>query len=205
MKSFLEKMQHEFVWLPEIGMGHFPVMPDNRPYDAAYFEKYQALADTEVGRDLTRARIQLVARHYQGALLDVGIGSGQFVESRNNTCGYDVNPTGIEWLERRGLWADLYGGRHKALSFWDSLEHIDRPDIAVACAEHWVFVSVPIFDSGDHVLRSKHFKKTEHIWYWTHDGFINWFAEQGFKLAEYNQSENRLGRSDIGSYAFERI
>lgn len=120
MKSFLEKMQHEFVWLPEIGMGHFPVMPDNRPYDAAYFEKYQALADTEVGRDLTRARIQLVARHYQGALLDVGIGSGQFVESRNNTCGYDVNPTGIEWLERRGLWADLYGGRHKALSFWDS-------------------------------------------------------------------------------------
>ncbi|WP_455872267.1 methyltransferase domain-containing protein [Serratia proteamaculans] len=205
MKSFTEKIYHEFVWLPEIGMGHFPVMPDTRPYDAAYFAKYQAMSDTDVGRELTAARIQLVARHYTGSLLDVGIGAGKFVESRQNTCGYDVNPVGIEWLECRGLWADLYAGHHQALSFWDSLEHIDNPDIAVACAGRWVFVSVPVFDSGDHVLRSKHFKKTEHIWYWTHDGLVSWFAEQGFELAEHNTCESLLGREDIGSYAFRRL
>ncbi|MBV8043298.1 methyltransferase domain-containing protein [Pluralibacter sp.] len=205
MKLFTEKMHRGFIWLPEIGMGHFPVMSDNRPYDAAYFAKYQAMADTDLGRELTAARIQLVARHYTGPVLDVGIGAGQFVDSRQNTCGYDVNPAGIEWLERRGLWADLYAGRHTALSFWESLAHIARPDIAVARAGRWVFVSVPAFASGDHVLRSKHFKKTEHIWYWTHDGLVSWFAEQGFALAEHNTCESLLGREDIGSYAFRRV
>jgi hypothetical protein len=205
MKSFTEKMQHEFVWLPEIGMGHFPVMSDNRPYDSAYFAKYQAMADTDLGRELTATRVQLVARYYTGPMLDVGIGAGQFVDSRPNTCGYDGNPAGIEWLESRGLWADLYARRYPALSFWDSLEHIDCPDIAVSQAEHWVFVSVPVFQHGDYILRSKHFKKAEHIWYWTHDGLINWFDEQGFEVAEYNICESLLGREDIGSYAFRRV
>jgi hypothetical protein len=36
-----------------------------------------------------------VARHHQGKVLDVGIGSGQFVETRPETWGYDVNPEGI--------------------------------------------------------------------------------------------------------------
>ena len=84
-------------------------------------------------------------------------------------------------------------------------EHIDRPEIAVAKAERWVFVSVPIFEDGDHVLRSKHFRPDEHIFYWTHDGLIKWFAQQGFKLVEYNTCESALGREGIGSYAFERI
>lgn len=204
MKLFSDQIRHGFVWLPESGMGRYPVTRSRRPYDAEYFSRYQALADTDMGHKLTAARIQLVARHYTGVLLDVGIGAGQFVEARPNTRGYDVNPAGVEWLEKRGLWADLYAGRYPALSFWDSLEHIDRPDVAVAKAERFVFVSVPIFENGDHVLRSKHFRKTEHIWYWTHSGLVNWFAEQGFKLVEHNTRESALGREEIGSYAFER-
>lgn len=204
MKQFSEKMRHGLVWLPEIGMGRYPVARSGRPYDAEYFSRYQALADTDMGRQLTATRIQLVARHYSGPLLDVGIGAGQFVQARPNTRGFDVNPAGVEWLSQRGLWADLYAGRYPALSFWDSLEHIDRPDVAVAKAERFVFVSVPIFESGDHVLRSKHFRPDEHIFYWTHEGLIRWFAEQGFKLLEYNGAETLLGREGIGSYAFER-
>lgn len=205
MKLFSDVIRRGFVWLPEIGMGRYPVTRTHRPYDAEYFSRYQAMADTSMGRQLTAVRIQLVARHYIGPLLDVGIGAGQFVEARPNTRGFDVNPAGIEWLNQRGLWADLYGDRYPALSFWDSLEHIDRPDIAVAKAERFVFVSVPIFESGDHVLRSKHFRKTEHIWYWTHDGLIKWFAQQGFKLLEHNTCESTLGREGIGSYAFRRM
>lgn len=203
MKSFNELQAASLVWLPEYGIGRYPV-PDSRPYDESYFSKYQQLADTPLGRDLTMARIQLVARHFNGPLLDVGIGAGQFVEARPNTRGYDVNPVGIEWLNQRGLWADLYSDRYPALSFWDSLEHIDRPEIAVAKAERWVFVSVPIFEDGDHVLRSKHFRPDEHIFYWTHDGLIKWFAQQGFALVEHNTCESALGREGIGSYAFER-
>lgn len=203
MKTFNELQNTSLVWLPEHGIGRYPV-PEDRPYDEGYFSKYQALADTELGRELTNSRIQLVARHYLGHLLDVGIGAGQFVEARPGTKGYDVNPAGVEWLRQRGLWADLYDDRQPALSFWDSLEHIDNPEVAVAKAEQWVFVSVPIFDSGDHVLRSKHFRRDEHIFYWTHDGLIRWFVEQGFICVEHNTCESMLGREGIGSYAFKR-
>lgn len=62
-----------------------------------------------------------------------------------------------------------------------------------------------VFGSGDHVLRSKHFRKTEHIWYWTHDGLVSWFAEQGVELAKHNNSESLSGPEDIGTYAFKRV
>ncbi|ECL8477710.1 class I SAM-dependent methyltransferase [Salmonella enterica] len=204
MKLFSTELKTGLVWLPEIGMGRYPV-PRHRPYDMGYFERYQRMADTDLGRELTAARIRLVARHYNGPLLDVGIGAGQFVESRADTRGFDVNPAGIEWLINHGLWADLYADHYPALSFWDSLEHIDRPDIAVAKARRFVFVSVPIFESGDHVLRSKHFRPDEHIFYWTHEGLLKWFDAQGFACIEHNTIESELGREGISSYAFERV
>lgn len=134
----------------------------------------------------------------------MGIGAGQFVLARPNTRGYDVNPAGIEWLKQCGQWADLYADRYPALSFWDSLEHIDRPDVAVAKAEKWVFVSVPIFTGGDVILKSRHFRKTEHLWYWTHDGLMRWFDIRGFDCIEHNTMETELGREGIGSYVFRR-
>lgn len=203
MKRFTQEIKHGLVWLPELGMGRYPV-PKTRPYDENYFSRYQQLADTDLGRELTAARVRLVARHYTGPVLDVGIGAGQFVTARPETKGFDVNPAGVEWLKERGAWANLYRDRYPALTFWDSLEHIDRPDVAVAHAEKWVFVSVPIFSGAEHVIRSRHFRRDEHIWYWTHYGLVAWFAEQGFHLAESNTMETLLGREGIGSYAFCR-
>ncbi|MXF29030.1 hypothetical protein FQ043_24860, partial [Escherichia coli] len=86
------------------------------PYDAAYFARYQQMAATPMGQALTRARIQLVARHWSGPVLDVGIGAGQFVEARPQTQGYDVNPAGIAWLKQRGAWRDLYSDRWPVLT-----------------------------------------------------------------------------------------
>lgn len=205
MKQFTNEIKRGLVWLPELGMGRYPVKRTGRPYDAEYFARYQQLADTPLGRDLTAARIRLVARHYTGPLVDVGIGAGQFVEARPNTRGYDVNPAGVEWLLQRGVWAGLYDDRYPALTFWDSLEHIDRPDVAVGRAEKWVFVSVPIFSGAEHVVRSRHFRRDEHIWYWTHDGLVAWFEKQGFMLVEHNSIETQLGREGIGSFAFARV
>lgn len=204
MRRFSQEIKSGLVWLPELGMGRYPV-PKTRPYDESYFSRYQELADTDLGRELTAARIRLVARHYTGPVLDVGIGAGQFVTARPETKGFDVNPAGVEWLKDRGAWANLYRDRFPALTFWDSLEHIDRPDVAVARAEKWVFVSVPIFSGAEHVIQSRHFRRDEHIWYWTHDGLVAWFAEQGFELVEYNRLETVLGREGIGSYAFARV
>jgi hypothetical protein len=205
MKSFSHHLESGLVYVPALGIGRYPVPVSQRPYDDSYFHKYQQLADTPMGHALTQARVALVARHYDGPVLDVGIGAGQFVMARTDTQGYDVNPAGIKWLQERHQWADLYSGAFDALSFWDSLEHIDQPELAVAKAKAWVFVSIPIFTSGDAIMVSHHYRPNEHIWYFTHDGIISWFTEQGFTCVEHNTIESELGRSGIGSYAFKRV
>lgn len=203
MKSFYQELNSGLVFLPELGIGRYPV-PKSRPYDEHYFAKYQLMADTDTGHALTQARIQLVERHYSGAVLDVGIGAGQFVASRPDTQGFDVNPAGIAWLNQRGAYADLYAKKWLALTMWDVLEHIDEPELAVQQATEFVFVSIPIFaDAGD-IIRSHHFRKDEHIWYFTDEGIRGWFAEQGFTCIEQNTIECDFGRKGVASYAFRR-
>ncbi|HCL5680146.1 TPA: hypothetical protein N2N62_001749 [Citrobacter freundii] len=43
MKQFSEHIKHGLVWLPELGMGRYPV-PKDRPYDQDYFARYRKLA-----------------------------------------------------------------------------------------------------------------------------------------------------------------
>lgn len=188
-------------------MGYYPVKQEDMPYDREYFERYQRQADTDIGRALTKARIALVDRHYDSSyeLLDVGIGSGAFLDECLTGCGFDVNPAAIEWLANQGLFGDLYTEKWRALTFWDSLEHIQRPDLALAQAGEFVFVSIPTFMGAEHCLASKHFRKDEHIWYWTADGFADWMAKQGFEELERNVMETELGREGITSYAFKRV
>lgn len=204
-KVFSERAAAGLVWLPEIGMGYYPVHAADEPYDAEYFAKYREMADTRMGRSLTAARIAMVRRHYAGPLLDVGIGSGHFVENRPNTWGYDVNPAGVQWLSEQGAFLDLYVGDVPAATFWDSLEHIPDPAYAVQQVREWVFVALPVFDGAEHCLNSKHFRKTEHRWYWTPDGFSRWMTLQGFREVERNYVESEIGREGIASYAFRRV
>ncbi|HBU9964479.1 TPA: hypothetical protein MDK28_004821, partial [Citrobacter freundii] len=112
---------------------------------------------------------------------------------------------GIDWLNERGAFADLYASQWRALTMWDVLEHIDEPELAVQQATEFVFVSIPIFTDAGDILRSHHFRKNEHIWYFTDDGIKRWFAEQGFECAEQNTIECQLGRKGVASYAFRRV
>lgn len=155
MKSFYQELESGLVFLPELGIGRYPV-PASRPYDEQYFAKYQLLADTETGRALTQSRIELVARHFHAPVLDVGIGAGQFVSTRPGTLGYDVNPAGIAWLNERGAFADLYANKWRALTMWDVLEHIDEPELAVQQAMRIAFPdsgAVITGEAGDNIGR----------------------------------------------------
>ena len=203
MYKISELIRGELCFFPELGYGFYPVPPE-RPYDENYFEKYRKLAETPMGREITKSRIDLVKRHYAGDVCDVGIGCGQFVESMD-CYGYDVNSAGIEWLKKRNKYRDIYRAPVGALSFWDVLEHIDEPEKAVAMAKDWVFVSIPFFTSAEHITKSHHFRKDEHIHYWTHDGFIRWFRLNGFECEEFNDIESELGREGIRTYAFRRV
>lgn len=172
-----------------------------------YFDHYAALAGNPVSRAIHDARVRLVDT-YAGAscpVLDIGIGSGEFIRSRPNTFGYDVNPKAIEWLEREELLGAI--SEFQAFTFWDVLEHIDRPD------RHYfkyipdgslLFTSLPIFGDLRKVRASKHYKPGEHLYYWTEDGFVRWMAEYRFRLLERNEAESAAGRDSIVSFAFKR-
>lgn len=92
------------IWYEELGYGYFPVEL-NGQYDQAYFDKYQSYKSNSIAETLMAARTALVDKYCgDGPAVDIGIGSGHFIEARNGvTYGYDVNPAGIRWLLDKGL------------------------------------------------------------------------------------------------------
>jgi hypothetical protein len=178
------------------------------PYDQDYFDRFDRDARTELGRSLMRARVNFVEQHYRGTLIDVGIGSGAFVELRSRrrmTYGYDVNPAGIRWLEERMLLVDPYLVAFDAMTLWDVLEHIEDFEPLLANVRDWLFLSLPIFRDAEHALRSKHFRPDEHCWFFSRDGLVTAMRLEGFALVTESAIETELGREDIGTFAFRRV
>jgi len=188
------------LWSEELGMGWHGRRPMD--YEGAYFAKYQELDATPMGEALTKARVDLVRRHFSGQVLDIGIGGGRFVEESGGF-GFDVNPEALQWLNANGCYKNPHFG-WDAMTFWDSLEHIPDPELMLRSIGDWAFVSMPIYKDQADCLKSKHFKPGEHIWYWTLDGFASWMDRQGFELREINHAESELGREGITSFAFRR-
>lgn len=177
------------------------------PYDAAYFDKYVGYEGADIAVRINNARKSLVARHIEPghALLDVGIGSGEFIKSRPNTFGHDVNPKAIAWLKDRKLWAESLRA-FTAFSFWDVLEHVETPKdyFDQMDAGSLLFTSLPIFDDLTRIRESKHYRPDEHFWYFTESGFVGWMGKHGFSLLEVNDDETVAGREAIKSFAFVR-
>lgn len=208
-----ELAAHRLVWLEEAGVGFFPCRPDG-VYDAAYFERYADQADSDVGRALMRARVDLVRKHIGFAwrtheILDVGIGSGAFIDAvlaeDGEAVGYDVNPAGIEWLSDRGRLRCLYSGeRYPVVTFWDVLEHMEDPRPALAACSGIAFVALPIFNDAAHVLRSRHYRRDEHYWYFTREGFRRFAQDEGFDVVDIVATETALGREGIETFVLVR-
>jgi hypothetical protein len=192
------------IWIPDPGVGYLPVRAGIAPYDQAYFEKYVGYARTQMGRDLTAARMALVARHWHGPVLDIGIGSGQFVETRPDTYGYDVNHAGIDWLNERGLWANPWIESTNAACFWDVLEHIPDFDRLLERIDQRVFCCLPIFSGPGHIFASRHYRPDEHCWYFSMRGFVLTMNTLGWTMLETCLDEVELGREGIMSFAFAR-
>lgn len=205
LRELPEVEARTFVWMPDLGMGHFPVDPSRAPYDREYFDRYLAYEGTELGQRLNRFRVDLVNRFVGSApVLDVGIGCGTFITLRGGeTFGCDVNPAALSWLNQRGLSRHPIESGIRNACFWDSLEHLPDPGAYVS-GRDFVFVSVPIFMNLGHVRNSKHYRPEEHVWYWTRDGLVAWFARRGFEVVHECDTETQLGREDIGTFVFHR-
>jgi len=208
LASGLSNGYRALIWLPQYEMGYCPPSPSaSQLYDEAYFEEYKKRAATPMGEALTRERCQLVQSFHDSAILDVGIGCGQFLQTytRGWCWGYDINPLAESWLKERNRWWNPYEQPAEAITCWDSLEHIPEPEALLAHVKEWVFTSLPIFRDAEHALKSKHFKPDEHLWYWTANGFVRWMRECGFDCRFRGDIEKQLGREDIETFVFKRL
>jgi hypothetical protein len=175
-------------------------------YDAAYYDKCLAYEGLPIADRINASRIELVEKHFGcGAVLDTGIGSGEFIRRRENTYGRDVNPVAIEWLKRNDLWVDR-PWEFDAYTYWDVLEHIEDPEQEFHCIGPgaYLFTSLPIMTDLWKIRESKHYRPGEHLYYWTEAGFVSWMGLHGFTLLETNDNETKAGRDSILSFAFRR-
>jgi SAM-dependent methyltransferase len=178
-------------------------------YGEAYFNNYVERTATPIAVRLNEARTGLTERFCKRSLLDVGIGSGEFIcSSRLKVYGYDINPYGVRWLRERGLYLDPYvdlPDEVEGLTLWDTLEHIPDPQSLFGCLRSgmYFFVSLPTFGSIAEVRDSKHFKPNEHLYYFTISGFIRYMSDSGFQYLTHNDDETRAGRDGITAFAFQ--
>lgn len=175
-------------------------------YDEAYYAKCASYEGQEIARKINAGRIALVnAQVGTAKVVDVGIGSGEFIRSRPNTWGHDVNPAGMEWLKRNDLWARNLEG-FAGVTMWDVIEHLDTPEeyLRQILLHHFLFVSLPIFYALGAIRTSKHYRPNEHLQYFTEDGFVQWMERHGFQLLEMQDFEIQAGRESIYSFAFRR-
>lgn len=198
---------NRLIWLEELGVGYFECDPDG-VYDQAYFDRYAEQAEAPIGGAIMDVRVRLCAHFGVKTLLDVGIGSGAFLDAwwDHEGIGYgdDVNPAGLRWLDQHDAHRRLASGGWDAVCFWDVLEHIRRPQEALANVARLAFVSIPIFTDAAHVLRSKHFRPSEHYWYFTRAGFIAFAESCGFRVVYAGCDETLLGREGIETFVLKR-
>jgi len=203
-------------WFPEENIGFFPVdeywkvnnLTEDSVYNSDYFDKY--VGYEEKGKNLNTGRVRWVEQVLCGTghVLDVGIGSGTFVASNTRYFGYDVNPAGITWLRNKNKYVDMYKPLPKkiiAYTFWDSLEHIKDIDSVLKSSPNYIFVSIPIFENVDAILKSKHYRKDEHFWYFTEKGFVDLLKQYGYGLVDTSNFETEFGRESIKSFAFVKL
>lgn len=213
-RQTVDAMSEQLIWFPAKGYGFCPVPPAPDLYGDDYFEEYQRRAATPVGKGIAEFRVDLVDRYWNGKVLDVGIGCGAFIEARNRrmeawrnrTVGYDVNPRGIDWLKRRSLWMDWNEQENiEAITLWDVLEHLPDPHELLDKVAGFAFVTIPIFESADHALRSRHWKPGEHLFYFTRKGFYGWAEGYGFEIYEETWMESCLFKRDsVASFVLKR-
>jgi len=198
-KINIEGYEYALLWRDDLGIGYLPT--DGYDYGIEYWEKYLVMSAADFGHKLNQLRLDFVKRNNGNFnnLCDVGIGSGQFVETAKCK-GTDVNPLAIAWLKEHNYFADDLT-TFKELTLWDVIEHIEDPSITFSNATQ-VFISTPIYQDLTDCLKSKHFRPGEHIWYFTDAGIKNFMALLGYTVRDESDFETVLGRESILSYHF---
>lgn len=205
--QFESVADNDLTLCPYDGVAYQTDMTVTASYDADYFNKCAGYEDKDIALKINAGRIAMVNDH-AGAdvnVLDIGIGSGEFIKKRPHTFGFDVNPVAVDWLNSCGLFASDFE-RFTAFTFWDVLEHIERPALYFSsmASGSFLFVSIPIFSNLKSIRQSRHYRPGEHLYYFTENGFIGWMEMYQFQLLDRQDYEMKAGRDNILSFAFRR-
>ncbi len=193
--------------ITEKGIAYQVDMENIIKYDGGYFDHYVDLEGSDVCNKLNQGRVDFVKDHYSGKLLDIGIGSGAFIQAYKHADGYDVNPKALKWLRTHKK--KSIGGKdnsfihYKAYTMWDSLEHCKEPEkyLRELPKYGYLFATVPIVDMSD-IRGSKHYKPNEHLYYFTEEGFMYYMSLYGYRCLELSDFEVKAGREGVLSFAF---
>ncbi len=200
-------VSQEYGWACQTDMG----MKIN--YGEKYFKNYVGMKGTEIGRKILSSRYKLILNHIKKneKIIDIGIGSGEFLEKCPVECwGDDVNRYAQDFLRERGVYYDMGSqkefGQFKGFCMWDVLAHIDVPELLFRKIpkDRLLFVSIPIFGDILKVRDSKHYKPGEHLYYFTLRAFIEFMFDHGFSLVECENGEILSGREEIYSFVFKK-
>lgn len=181
------------------------------PYDADYLAKIDAYEGTEIAKEVNAGRCAMLTRvlPVKATVLDIGAGSGAFVRAAKasgfNASGWDVIPDAVARLLQGGAYADD-PATFDAVTLWDTLEHMEDPELRLRQVRKgaFLFASIPVFDDLTRIRESKHYRPGEHLYYWTAGGFIAWMALYGFRWLEGSNHEIEAGRENIGAFSFCR-
>lgn len=187
------------------GIAYQRDMNDGRvAYDRAYFDKCRGYEGQAIAEKINAGRIALVKRFFgDGPVLDVGVGSGEFIRRRADTFGFDINPAAKEWLVAERRWKQEFDA-FEAFTFWDVLEHVEEPEsyFRKIMPGSYLFACLPIFANLTRIRDSKHYRPGEHLYYFTEKGFVDWMALHGFTHLATEGYESEAGRENIRSFAF---
>lgn len=207
IKRFESVQDRDLMLCPERGVAYQRDMSVLVDYDDAYFDRYVEREGKEIARKLNAGRVDLVNRHAGAAAIvcDIGVGSGEFIKSRPNTVGHDVNPKALIWLAQQRK-ASGQIDQYRAFTFWDVLEHIPDPNgyFKRIPEGSYLFTCLPVMSDLKRIRESRHYKPGEHLYYFTEPGFIDWMALYRFRFLERLDFETRAGRDQVTSFAFKR-
>jgi hypothetical protein len=198
----------ELSWCNNHGIMYQTDMSTSVDYAKDYYEKYISYEKTEIATKLNEGRTKITEKYCEN-LLDIGIGSGEFIkESKITVYGFDINEIAVKWLKERGLYVDPYNKMPDVggLTFWDSLEHIPNPNalLSLVKSKQYVFISIPIFDNLFSLKKSKHYRPNEHYYYFTANGMLKYMKDSGFSVVEIEDFETKAGREDIMTFVFQK-
>jgi len=202
----------DLIFCTNVDIAYQKDMSKSVSYDKEYYENYVKREGTDIAVALNKARVGIVEKYcYNRDILDIGIGSGEFIRScrHNKAYGFDINPYGVVWLKDRYLYIDPW--HHvpyhiSGVTLWDTLEHMPKPtDFLDLMPEGmFVFLSMPMFTDIKNIRSSKHYKPNEHYYYYSVDGFAHYAKDADFEVLEHNNQETLAGRTGIETFVLRK-